>query len=316
MNKIVVVGSGVSGTHAALTLLERGHEVELWDVGREEQAFPEHGATFHELKDRLADPVTYFLGADLGTLVPPASPELLRYPASREFLTSPEDALWNFISDSFFPRGSFAKGGLANGWGANALSFDDNDLAEWPVSFSEMEAAYKTVYDRIPVAGPIDDDLTPHLRGVYPSQPPFDCLQRSATAEHLPSKEAEAGQAGREDQLCALAVVTDPSRQMLAIIPIAASGDVEGIDLQSAPEHADAVRGSPGFRYIRDVWCSHFGRATTESTAFATSTPRLGRSVKIRALLCSSLPARCKQERSSCAPSKWRVSRPPRRAKD
>ena len=57
MNKIVVVGSGVSGAHATLTLLERGHDVELWDVGREEPTFPMQGATFHELKDRLADPI-------------------------------------------------------------------------------------------------------------------------------------------------------------------------------------------------------------------------------------------------------------------
>ena len=35
-----------------------------------------------------------------------------------------------------------------------------------------MDAAYRTVYQRIRVAGPIDDDLTPYLRGVYPSEPP------------------------------------------------------------------------------------------------------------------------------------------------
>ncbi|TMH58054.1 MAG: hypothetical protein E6H53_11560 [Betaproteobacteria bacterium] len=104
MNRIVVVGSGVSGAHAALTLLERGHDVELWDVGREEKAFPEPGATFHELKDRLADPVAYFLGADLGALVPPTSPELLRYPPAREFMTSRVDELWNFASDGFSPQ--------------------------------------------------------------------------------------------------------------------------------------------------------------------------------------------------------------------
>jgi choline dehydrogenase-like flavoprotein len=213
VNSIIVVGSGVSGAHAALTLLERGHDVELWDVGREEQAFPEHGATFHELKDRLADPVAYFLGADLGALVPPASPELLRYPPSREFLTSPEDALWNFTSDRFFPHGSFAKGGLANGWGANALAFDDNDLAGWPVSFSEMEAAYRTVYGRIPVAGPIDDDLTPHLRGVYPSQPP---VQLSASDQRLlntyQQKKRKLEKLGVRMGCARLAVVTDPSR--------------------------------------------------------------------------------------------------------
>jgi len=78
--RVVVVGSGVSGAHAALTLLERGHDVELWDVGREESAFPEKSATFHDLKARLADPVTFFLGTDRRALIPPNAPELFRHP--------------------------------------------------------------------------------------------------------------------------------------------------------------------------------------------------------------------------------------------
>jgi choline dehydrogenase-like flavoprotein len=116
--KIVVVGGGVSGAHAALTLLERKFSVELWDVGREEDPFPEKGTTFHDLKKSLDDPVTYLLGSDLSTLIPPGSEELLRYPPSRNFLTSREDDLWGFQSNSFFPFGSCNKGGLANGWGA------------------------------------------------------------------------------------------------------------------------------------------------------------------------------------------------------
>jgi len=213
VNRIVVVGSGVSGAHAALTLLERGHDVDLWDVGREEKPFPEPGATFHELKDRLADPVDYFLGPDLGALVPPTSPELLRYPPSRNFMSSPEDELWDYTSDSFFPQASLAKGGLANGWGANALSFDDNDLAEWPVSFSEMEAAYRTVYARIPVAGPIEDDLTPHLGGIYPSQP---AVRLSASDDQLlktyQRRKHKLEKLGVRIGRARLAVVTDPSR--------------------------------------------------------------------------------------------------------
>ena len=213
VTRIVVVGSGVSGAHAALTLLERGHDVELWDVGREEDAFPESGATFNELKDRLADPIDYFLGADLRALVPPTSPELLRYPPARGFLTSPEDGLWNTTSNSFFPYSSFAKGGLANGWGGNALSFDDDDLATWPVSFSEIEAAYKTVYERIPVAGPPEDDLTPYLRGVYPSQ---QAVRLSASDQRLlqtyQAKKPKLGKLGVKIGCARLAVVTDPSR--------------------------------------------------------------------------------------------------------
>jgi choline dehydrogenase-like flavoprotein len=213
VNRIVVVGSGVSGAHAALTLLERGHEVELWDVGRNEPAFPEPGASFDELKSHLADPIAYFLGADLGALVPPASGELLRYPPSREFLIAPADDLWPFRSAGFHAYGSFAKGGLANGWGANASSFDDDDLAEWPLSFSDMEAAYKTVYDRIPVAGPIEDDLTTHLRGVHPSQP---CVGLSVSDQRLLTtyhrRKSHLEKLGVKIGRARLAVVTDPSR--------------------------------------------------------------------------------------------------------
>ena len=132
--RVVVVGAGVSGAHAALTLLERGHEIELWDVGRTEKPFPAAGVAFHDLKTHLSDPVSYFLGSDLHAMVPPGVPELLRYPASRQFLASPEDPLWLFDSDSFSPYGSFAKGGLANGWGANALAYDEDDMSGWPVS--------------------------------------------------------------------------------------------------------------------------------------------------------------------------------------
>jgi choline dehydrogenase-like flavoprotein len=211
--RVVVVGSGVSGAHAALALLERGNEVELWDVGREESAFPEKTATFHDLKARLADPVAYFLGADRRALIPPGVADLYRHPPSREFLADSADPLWDFASDSFFPFASFAKGGMANGWGANALGFDENDLAGWPVSFSEMDAAYKTVCARIPIAGPIDDDLSPHLHGVYPSQPPVrltasDERLLKAYARHKAALQKLGVGIGR----ARLAVVTDTAR--------------------------------------------------------------------------------------------------------
>jgi choline dehydrogenase-like flavoprotein len=170
--RIVVVGSGVSGAHAALTLLERGHDIELWDIGEEEPFFPEPGLSFHELKERLPDPVGYFLGPDLDALVPPTAEELLRYPPSRRFMVSGAAGLDEFVDNGFAPYGSRAKGGLANGWGANALSFDDGDLVGWPVSFADLEPSYRAVAARVPVAGPVQDDLTPHLQGISPSQPP------------------------------------------------------------------------------------------------------------------------------------------------
>ena len=211
--RTVVVGGGVSGAHAALTLLERGHDVELWDIGGEEPDFADPGVAFHDWKSLLADPVAHLLGADLGALIPPATAELLRYPPSRRFLASPDDPLWSFESDGFYPYASFAKGGLANGWGANALSFDADDMAEWPVSISEMDAAYKTVYQRIRVAGPIDDDLTPHLPGVYPSEPP---VRLSGADERLlqsyQRRKPKLARSGIKIGQARMAVTTDASR--------------------------------------------------------------------------------------------------------
>jgi len=211
--KTVVVGAGVAGAHAALTLLERGHDVELWDVGRADTEFPAAGVAFHDLKEHLSDPVTYFLGADLEAVVPPAAPELLRYPPSRRFLATRDDPLLAFVSDGFFSYSSLAKGGLANGWGANALAFDGNDLADWPVTFSEMEAAYRTAYGRIPVAGPADDDLSPQLAGVYPSQPP---VRLSGADERLlqiySRRKASLARRGIRIGRARLAVVTTAGR--------------------------------------------------------------------------------------------------------
>jgi choline dehydrogenase-like flavoprotein len=212
--RVVVVGSGVSGSHAALTLLERGCDTELWDIGRKEPAFPEPQATFHDIKRALPDPVSFLLGPDLDALIPPSSPDLLRYPPSREFLASGKDPLWPYLSDGFVAQASFARGGLANGWGANALAFDDNDLADWPVSSADLDAAYRTVCERIAIAGPVDDDLSPHLRGVYPSQPP---VRLTSADERMlkvyERRKTELGRLGVRIGRARLAVVTDPARE-------------------------------------------------------------------------------------------------------
>ncbi|HEX7270761.1 MAG TPA: GMC oxidoreductase [Casimicrobiaceae bacterium] len=210
MTRIVVVGAGVAAAHAALTILERGSDVELWDVGREETSYP--SGDFQALK-QLRDAAGFFLGPHLEGLLPPASKELHRYPVSRRFLASPDDPLWSFVGDGFEAQASFAKGGFANGWGANALAFDEDDLRDWPVSAAEMDAAYRTVFGRIPVAGPRDDDLSPYLAGVYPSQPPVELTPRDrrlvASYEGVKRSLASLGvRIGR----ARLAVVTDLAR--------------------------------------------------------------------------------------------------------
>lgn len=213
MKTVIVVGSGVAGAHAALTLLERGCRVEIWDVGRTEAEFPAPGATFEQLKTDLPDPVSFLLGRDLSALIPPAAPELLRYPPVRRFLSEAGDPAAGFVADGFLPFGSFAKGGLANGWGANALSYDADDLRDWPVSFAQMEVAYQTVFGRVPVAGPQSDDLSPYLAGVYPSQAPVQLTTADRRLlDVYNARKAALSRRGVRLGLARLAVVTDPAR--------------------------------------------------------------------------------------------------------
>lgn len=211
--RVVVVGSGVSGCHAALTLLEHGHDVELWDVGGRDPEPAAPGVGFHELKAAVPDAWTHFLGADLEALVPPGAPELLRYPPARRFLARPTDALWDYAPGGMTPFASLATGGLATGWGANALAFDEDDLRGWPVSASEMAAAYRTVFARVGVAGPQDDALSPHLAPARPTQPPLPLsmadellLQAYARRQHALARRGVLLGRAR------MAVVSEPGR--------------------------------------------------------------------------------------------------------
>jgi len=171
--RIVVIGSGVAASHAALTLLERGLAVEVWDIGRQE-VVPEHpGVSLHGLKSTLEAPTEFFLGRELEALIPPGTGELLRYPPARRFLLSRQDPHWPFVSDDHFkPYLSYSTGGLANGWGANALAYAADDLRGWPLTVEDWAQDYATVARRIPIAGPTEDDLTPYLQGIEPNQPP------------------------------------------------------------------------------------------------------------------------------------------------
>jgi choline dehydrogenase-like flavoprotein len=207
----VVIGAGVSGAHAALTLLERGRSVELWDIGREEAPFPPAGQSFQDLKRSLSDPFDYFLGGDSSGIVPPGRGELLRYPPSRNFLAPHDDPLWGFDCDGFEPFLSFHRGGLANGWGANALAFDDDDIADWPISRQDLAQDYRTVCARIAIAGPEQDELSQHFPDLEVSQAPL-ALTRADHRLLGRYKRAKGTLARRGLRIgrARMAVITDP----------------------------------------------------------------------------------------------------------
>lgn len=192
--RCVVVGSGPSGANAALTLLRRGEEVELWDPGVDEPRLPCPDASFHELKGQLDDPQEYFLGRRFEALLPPGSGELLRYPPSRNFLLSKDNPLWPYSGDEFHPQASFARGGLGAGWGANAVSYDDDDMRDWPIDLSDLAEAYAEACRRLPIAGP-EDELSACFPGAVVNQPPVRLSRHDADLLDTYERRAKAIQA-------------------------------------------------------------------------------------------------------------------------
>ena len=250
--KIVVVGGGVSGAHAALTLLERGLPVELWDVGREEDDFPFPGVPFDQLRERLEDPVGYFLGDDLDGVVPAGSGALLRYPPSRDFLAPADDPLSPFQPGDFQVYQSFHRGGLANGWGANALTFDDDDLAAWPIAAADLAAAYQRVQQRIPIAGPEHDALSDRFPHQHPNQPAVPLSAADRLFQTLWKRRQERlTDSGMILGRARLAVVTQPGR-------LEQTCDLCNRCLWGCPRHSiynpavstlSSCEAHPGFRY-------------------------------------------------------------------
>jgi choline dehydrogenase-like flavoprotein len=162
MSQIVVVGSGASAVHFALTALEKGSEVLMLDVGRTGRPAPNAGDSWIELKANLPDPAAYFLGDRFEGLVYPGRPgEYYGFPPHKDYVFAP---VTQFRSDTrgFAPLASFAAGGLAEAWTGGAYPFNEEDLGPFPVSYGELEPYYALIASRIGITGE-RDDLEPFL---------------------------------------------------------------------------------------------------------------------------------------------------------
>jgi len=172
--RIVVVGSGASGVHFALSALEQGHEIILLDVGNQRGTVPAPDATFSQLKDTLPDPAGYFLGAEGEGVVYPASrPSYYGHPPSKHYVFD-VPAEFRASAESMEPMFSFAKGGFAEAWTAGCYAFAPEDLSDFPFDYEELRPHYDTVARRIGV-GAADDDLVrffPRDASYLPPLPP------------------------------------------------------------------------------------------------------------------------------------------------
>jgi choline dehydrogenase-like flavoprotein len=162
MAPVVVVGSGPSGVHFALTLLQKGYPVTMLDVGYEGPVPVNPDDTLRQLKKNLDDPASYFLGESYeSVLLPDDRKEYYGIPPSKGYVfRSPRG--FAYRSKGFEPLFSFAGGGLAEVWTGGSYPFNDAELADFPFGPGELQQYYSEVGRRIGIAG-TRDDLTRFL---------------------------------------------------------------------------------------------------------------------------------------------------------
>lgn len=157
MPSILIVGSGASGVHFALSVLKKGHAVTMLDVGFRgpESVNPEDG--FVELKSKLNDPVEYFLGRRYESVIHPGTKnEYYGFPPNKSFIFSKPDS-FRVESHGFAPLVSFSRGGLAEAWTGGVYALNDYELDEFPFDYRDVEPYYTEVARRIGISGARDD---------------------------------------------------------------------------------------------------------------------------------------------------------------
>ena len=143
----IIIGSGIAGVNAAMTLLEKGKKVEMWDADLADLSYINKSNVLES-----------YYGENLKGIIDPSSGSLFELPENRSYYLKKNSYLWEFNDDENFNIiTSLSKGGLANGWGANSLPFTKNDISDWPIDFEQFNLHLKKVYKRIDITSSNDD---------------------------------------------------------------------------------------------------------------------------------------------------------------
>lgn len=153
----IIIGAGPAGVSAAYAL--RNKSVLMLDVGytcSEERLAPKN---LYDLK-RTENVYDLILGKDFeslehfshGYLSPKLKGPLMRYITRIPELLSGIDSGNNFEAQQ-----SFAKGGLANAWGAGLMRYGSADLKDFPISPDDLDPFYDELTALVGISGDKDD---------------------------------------------------------------------------------------------------------------------------------------------------------------
>ena len=150
---IIVIGSGITGSNVALSLLERGENVELWDFGKKENLDTINNENFKDFKKSINNSVESLVGKENNQFPNPSDQKLFEIPPMRNFLLNNNEIKKeiNKLND-FDISQSFNTGGLANGWGANCIPYNEDEISDWNINQNKFYLSQKKVFNELNVS--------------------------------------------------------------------------------------------------------------------------------------------------------------------
>ena len=141
---VIVIGSGITGSNVALSLLERGENVELWDFGKKENLDTVNDENFKDFKKNLNNSVESLIGKENNQFPNPHDQKLFEIPPMRNFFLNNNEIKEeiNRLND-FDISQSFNTGGLANGWGANCIPYNEDEISDWNINQNKFYLSQK-----------------------------------------------------------------------------------------------------------------------------------------------------------------------------
>lgn len=162
MFEVIVVGSGPAGTSAAYAL--RGCNVLMLDTGFTPPDCSALDGNIFELRRNREDMFLPLIGEKFESLhnIHQRKISLKLKSPFMHYIVKDWEKLSPVSSRDYEGACSFARGGLANAWGAGVYRFGDDDLRGFPVTAAELDPWYKILTEHIGVSGR-NDDLEPYF---------------------------------------------------------------------------------------------------------------------------------------------------------
>ncbi|MEH6632266.1 MAG: hypothetical protein V7776_15725 [Halopseudomonas aestusnigri] len=170
---VLIIGTGPASWATCNALIEKGVRPTVWDVGNK---LDENHLAF---KENLKEKTTHSLTpSDAFKLYTKANIRNGEFPKKRlygsDYFHGFNQSYSPLISKESLIAPTFAQGGFAVGWGGAMLPIRNEDMANWPITASDLSPHFKRVLQNLPLALGSDNSTSTE---VFPLFKDIDSLE-------------------------------------------------------------------------------------------------------------------------------------------